>query len=50
MVLDTLITYFDEGTFWQSELKMDFYYHFGSDAERTRVREARKSEGGLIES
>lgn len=46
MVLNTLVTYFNEGIFGQPYLKRDIYHHFGSDFERSRVREAIKVEGG----
>lgn len=39
MILDTSMTYFNEGIFGQPKLKKDLYHHFGSDAEQNKVKE-----------
>lgn len=44
MVINTLITYFDEGIFGRLDLIRDLFNHFGSDTKRARVREAHRSE------
>lgn len=46
VVLDILITYFNEGIFGQTNLKKDIFHHFGTDIERSRVKVARRSDGG----
>lgn len=38
VVLDTLVTYFDEGVFGKLQLKRDIYYHFVSDVEWVMAR------------
>lgn len=48
MVLNTLVSYFDEGIFGHLELKWDLYHYFKSDVKQTRVRKANKLEEGPV--
>lgn len=45
-IVDTRVTYFDDGVFGQPKLKRDLYHHFGSDTKWARVKEAHKSNRG----
>lgn len=47
MVLNSLITYFDEGNFGWSNLIRDLYSSFGSEVEQAKVKEAHKEEKGI---
>lgn len=45
IVINTQMTYFDEGVFGRLYIERDLYNHFGSDGKRARVRKPCSSEG-----
>lgn len=49
VVLDTSVTYFNEGIFDRINLKRDIYHHFGTEIESFKVRATSREEGGTNE-